>query len=302
MKVFRAAVWVGRLGSLILLSVCGCQQSRPTPAAIESNGQAQFRWLDNGRDSALWNRVQTAFGQELEPDDPRKVPEHYSPIQYKYIYQIGVFRDAALVILGYKDTKDSPGDAFFNAYSFNLREGSKRAIAAEPPQPPTVYPQADVLWEFNVVRLAQFDGSPTPDVVFTYASCTECEEERLLASFEYEPSGGWTARQWNKVSGLRDESSLLLMATPTPDDNAVSADYLFKIKDWNGDGFDDVAVRRREVTQVSKRKQDTDDSTTIYKAEKGVLVGHEITNSTERERINAGLCSDSKLTFCKRSK
>jgi hypothetical protein len=63
-------------------------------------------------------------------------------------------------------------------------------------------------------------------------------------------------------------------------------------------GFDDVAVRRREVTQVSKRRQETDDSTTIYRSENGKLVGHPVTDSTERTNINAELCSDSELSFC----
>ncbi|MGH9437317.1 MAG: hypothetical protein ACRD22_05315 [Terriglobia bacterium] len=256
----------------------------------------QFRWLDRTRDSQVWNRVLVALHQELEPDDPQKVPPHYVATQYKYIYKIGLFRTAALVIVGYRETKDSPDYDYFNAYSYDLRDGSKRAIAAEPPTPPSVYPRSDVLWLFEVIKLAQFDRSPAPDVVFTYDSCTECEAEHFMASFEYEPGKGWAARQWDKAY------SLDLEGDPEPDDNVVSADCLFKIKDWNGDGFDDVAVRRREVTQVAKRSQKIDDSTTMYKAENGAFVGHAITDPKERERINAELCSGSKLSFCKGTK
>ena len=149
---------------------------------------------------------------------------------------------------------------------------------------------------YEVIKLAQFDRSPTPDAVFTYSSCTGCEAEYFLASFEYEPGKGWAARQWDKAH------SLYLEADPSPGDNVVSAHYLFKIKDWDGDGFDGVAVRRREVTQVSKRRQETDDSTTIYKAENGRLVSHAITDPKEREKINAELCNGSKLSFCKQPK
>ncbi|MFZ0638637.1 MAG: hypothetical protein WAN33_16180 [Candidatus Acidiferrales bacterium] len=281
---------------MILLFMCGCQRSQPSLLVNQTVSTDQFRWLDRTRDSQVWNHVLVALHQELEPDDPQKVPPHYVAIQYKYIYKIGLYGTAALVIIGYRETKDSPGDAFFNGYSYDLRDGSKRAIAVEPPKPPNVYPQSDGLWLFEVIKLARFDGSPAPDVVFTYSSCTECEAEHLLASFEYEPGKGWAARQWDKTYSLDLEDD------PEPDDNIVSADYLFKIKDWNGDGFDDVAVRRREVTQVSKRRQSIEDSTMIYKAENGTLVGHSVTDSKEREGINAELCSDSKLSFCEQRK
>lgn len=293
MKCFRTAIWVG---GVILLLLCGCQRSRPIPVVNRTVSADWFRWLDRSRDSQLWNRVLVALHQELEPDDPQKVPPHYVATQYKYIYKIGVFRTAALVIIGYRDTKDSPGYDYFNAYSFDLHDGSKRAIVIEPPKPPSVYPQSDVLWLFDVIKLARFNRSPAPDVVFTYDSCTECEAEHFVASFEYELGKGWTARQWNKAY------SLYLEGDPSPGDDVVSADYLFKIKDWNGDGFDDVAVRRREITQVSKRSQKIDDSTTMYKSENGALVGNAITDPKERERINAELCRGSKLSFCKEAK
>lgn len=147
-----------------------------------------------------------------------------------------------------------------------------------------------------MIKLARFDRSPTPDVVFTYSDCTGCEADYFLASFEYKSGKGWVARQWDKAY------SLYLEGDPEPDDNVVSADYLFKIKDWNGNGFDDVAVRRREITQVAKRRRQTDDSTTIYTAENGIFVGHTITDPKRREQINTELCSGSKLSFCKQRK
>lgn len=293
MKRLRTAIWDG---GVILLFLCGCQRSRPIPVVNQAVTTGQFRWLDRTRDSQLWNRVLVALHPELQPDDPQKVPPHYVATQYKYIYKIGVFRAAALVIIGYRETKDSPGYDYFNAYSCDLRDGSKRAIVTEPPRPPGTYPQSDALSQFEVIKLAHFDRLPTPDVVFTYDSCSECEAEHFMASFEYQPGEGWTARQWNKAY------SLYLEADPSPGDDVVSADYLFKIKDWNGDGFDDVAVRRREITQVSKRSQKIDDSTTIYKAENGVFVGNAITDPKERERINAELCNGSKLSFCTETK
>lgn len=289
MKTFRKVLWVG---GTIFLFACGCQQSHPD--SVNRTGQDQFRWLDSTRDSQVWNRVVGALHRELEPDDPQKVPPHYAPTQYKYIYKIGVFRTTALVIIGYRETKDSPGYDYFNAYSYDLRDGSKGAIVTEPPRPPGTYPESgDVLWMFEVTQLVHFDRSPAPDLVFTYDSCTECEAEHFLASFEFVSGKGWVARQWDKAY------SLDLEGDPVRGDDVVSAHYLFKIKDWTDDGFDDVAVRRREVTWVSKRRQATDDSTTIYTTENGTLVGHPVTDSTERTNINAELCSDSELSFCK---
>jgi hypothetical protein len=291
MKSPRTVAWIG----LSVLFACGCQQPRPNLVANQAAGDDQFHWLDNSRDSQVWNRVQAAFREELEPDDPRKVPAHYAADQYKYVYQIGIFRTAALVIIGERETRESPGYDLFNSYSYDLLDGSKRAIVTEPPKSPSRYPRSGLLL-YEVIKLAQFDRSPTPDVVFAYSSCVGCEAEYFLASFEYQPRKGWVARQWDKAY------SLYLEADPEPDDNVVSARYLFKIKDWNGDGFDDVAVRRREVTQVSKRRQAIDDSTTIYKAENGTLVGHAVTDPKEREEINAELCNGSKLSFCKQPK
>jgi hypothetical protein len=292
----RSSTIVTGVGGMILLLTCGCQRSRQSPLVNETVNTNQFRWLDRTRDSQAWNRVLVGLHQELEPDDPKKVPPHYVAIQYKYIYKIGVLRTAALVIIGYREARDSPGDDSFNAYSYDLRDGSKSAIATEPPQPPGVYPQSDALWLFDVVELAHFDRSPAPDVVFTYDSCTGCEADHFMASFEYEPEKGWMARQWDKAYSLHLESD------PEPDDNVVSADYLFKIKDWDGSGFEDVAVRRREVTQVTKRRRKIDDSTMMYKAENGALVGHAITGPKERETINAELCAGSNLSFCKQRK
>ena len=289
MKRFRTVVWGG---GMIFLFTWGCRQSQPNLVVSQTVGDDQFQWLDSTRDSQAWNGIQAAFRQELEPDDPRKVPAHYAADQYKYVYQIGVFRTAALVIIGERETKDSPGYDLFNAYSYDLREGSKRAIVTEPPKSPSTYPRSG-LPLYEVIRLAKFDESQTPDVVFTYSSCVECEAEHFLASFEYESGKGWAARRWDKTY------SLYLEADPSPGDNVVSADYLFKIKDWNGDGFDDVAVRRKEITQLAKRRQETGDSTTIYKVENGALVGHAITDPKERKAITAELCSDSKLSFCK---
>ena len=289
-RSFTIVTWIG---GIVLLLTCGCQRSRPRLLVNQTASTDQFRWLDRTRDSQLWNHVLVALHQELEPDDPQKVPPHYIATQYKYIYKIGVFRTAALVIIGYRETKGSPGYDYFNAYSYDLRDGSKRAIVTQPPRPPGTYPESDVLSQFKVIKLAHFDRLPAPDVVFTYDSCSECEAEHFMASFEYELGKGWTARQWDKAY------SLYLEGDPEPDDNVLSADYLFKIKDWNSDGFDEVAVRRREVTQVAKRSQKIEDSTTMYKAENGALVGHAITDPKEREAINAELCADSNLTFCK---
>jgi hypothetical protein len=288
MKRIGTAFWVA---GIVFLFGCGRQQSRPTPVATDNERQTPFRWLDSGRDSVLWNRVQTVFAQELEPDDPRQVPEHYLPTQYKYVQKVGVFGTAALVILGYRETKESPGDPYFNAYSYDLRDGSKRMIFIEPPRPANVWPHSDVLMLFDVIKLAQFERSPVPDVVFKYDGCTECEADHFLASFKYDSNKGWAARQWDK------DKSLLLMYDPEPDENVLSSDYLFKIKDWNGDGFDEVAVRRRKVTQDIRRKQVVDDSTMLYKAEDGTLIGHYV-YSNERVAINAELCRDSTLDFC----
>ena len=227
----------------------------------------------------MWKRVQTAFAQELEPDDPAKLGPHQAAYKYKYLQQIGVFQDEALVIVRHRLIESDPYDDWFTSYSYDLRSGIKRDIS----------PDSDALYGFNVVKLAQFDRSLAPDIVFTYDSCSECEPEHFIASVRYDSENHrWEVRQWE------NKNNLLLAEDPTPDENLPPVDYAINIRDWNGDGLDDVAIVRRSKGH--------EDSIMLYKAENGRLVGHWMIDSNERAIVNAQLCPDSNFSFCPQHK
>jgi hypothetical protein len=285
-------------GSFLLLLVCGCSTSATYQGRSDINEQSAFHWLDAHRDIAVWNSVQAAFGQELQPDDPVKVAP-VAPYRYKYVHQVGIFKTAALVIIGHRETEEdrSTGD-YSIAYTYDVRTGSKSAIATGARSPVPSFErtvEADILWQWELVTLARFEPSPAPDVTFTYLSCVECESDHFLASLRYDPATNrWMLRHWG------DKDSLYLGGEPDPGGNVLSYDCSFKVKDWNGDGFDDVAVRCREATQVAKRKQKIDDSTTVYTFKGGKFGSTVASGSDETKQINTELCRESgSSSLCK---
>jgi hypothetical protein len=72
------------------------------------------------------------------------------------------------------------------AFSFDLDTTKKARI-----QPKDSYYQ----WTF--VKLASFEPSPTPDIIFSYFDCLECEKVELLSSFRFDPQEKrWKTRVW----------------------------------------------------------------------------------------------------------
>ena len=252
----------------------------------QTSDQSGFEWLHRG--SGEWDRIHLAFQQELEPDVPVSATGGTPVLAYKYKYigRVGVFKTVALVVIGHRETEGDKSGDYFSAFSYDLRTGSKSAIE-----------NANVLWEWKFVNLSRFQPSITPDVTFTYLSCTECEEQTFLASFQYDSAKNrWELRKWG-----RDER-LLVGATPDPGGDAVSFDCLHKINDWNADGFDDVAVWCKEVRRDAKGKK-IYSYTTIYTFKDGHFSSSTLSAAEEISKIHAELCrgsSDSNL--CKNPK
>lgn len=73
--------------------------------------------------------------------------------KYKYIYRVGVFKTAALVVIGHRITEGDKSGDYFSAFNYDMRTGAKSAIE-----------DADVLSEWKFIKLAQFQPSVTPDV------------------------------------------------------------------------------------------------------------------------------------------
>jgi hypothetical protein len=94
-----------------LLRVCNSASSAIPQEETQASGQNGFQWLDSHLGSGDWARVHLAFRQELEPDVPNNI--NGGVVAYKYIYRVGVFKTAALVVIGHRETEgDKSGDYF----------------------------------------------------------------------------------------------------------------------------------------------------------------------------------------------
>jgi len=268
-----------------LLRVCTSASTAILQEETQARGQSDFQWLDFHRGSVEWAKIHLAFRQELEPDVPNNINGGVVAYRYKYIYRVGVFKTAALVVIGHRETEGAKGGDYFSAFNYEMRTGSKSAIE-----------DADFLWEWKFVKLAQFQPSVTPDVTFRYVSCTECEEQTFVASFQYDPAKNrWGLRKWGRDKGL------LVGETPEPDDEVISFGCLHKISDWNADGFDDVAVWCKEVSKDGKGRTKIDSSTTVYSFKDGHFTNKTLTGS-EEIMVHAELCRESTGSYLCRNR
>ncbi|MGE5346576.1 MAG: hypothetical protein ACM3JH_11530, partial [Acidithiobacillales bacterium] len=177
----------------------------------------------------LWARVQAAFSDELQPEDPAKtVP--YVAQRFKYLSRVGCYSEVCLVLIGMRQEKDSPPPLdFFRAYSFNRATNSKLEMG----------PGTDGfnVWKFQ--GFARFNREATPDIAFTWQSCTECEATYLLSSFRFDGRLRlWRLRLWPE-----GETSLFIGSDDQfGDEDDWRYECRFEVGDLTGDGLDDVGV------------------------------------------------------------
>jgi hypothetical protein len=178
----------------------------------------------------------------------------------KYVERIGEFRGISLVILGNKETG---ADVYpiFRAFSFSPKSGGKTVIRDM---------KGNIewlpLWKFD--KIAHFQDSQSPDVVFRFFSCTECEAEELLGSFHYESQGkSWTLRHWSEADG---DDLMIGSDKQFGEDGIYSYTCLHTVEDLTKDGFDDAAVRCRETVDAGSGKSKvTKDETLLYTLRQG---------------------------------
>lgn len=58
-----------------------------------------FRWIDAATDPQLWQQIQTAFRDELAPDEPKDGPLALYVYRYKYLDRVGIVGHSALVVI-----------------------------------------------------------------------------------------------------------------------------------------------------------------------------------------------------------
>jgi hypothetical protein len=256
---------------VLVLAVVACQPVAAQEVPPSSTG---FRWLIAAKDAALYEHIKAAFADELKPDDPEKVKPVVAEL-YKKISRIGVFETSALVLIAERETSTSTYGDYFQVFSYDLKSGQK-----------TPSEKGFMKWRFK--KLVHFDSSKIPDVVFTYLSCTECEADFLLGSFRFDSTDAtWRIRSW----GEKDDAILIGSDYSVGTEEDSKDDCLFKFADFNGDGFDDLAVRCLVITEQGKILGDT---TTVYTVQHGQPQVLAVKEPQQLATVRDKLCTDAK--------
>jgi hypothetical protein len=261
----------------VLISILILAAFSPASGQNVQPSSTAFHWLDSSKDTTLFEHIKAAFTDELKPDDPEKVKPVVAQ-EYKWFSRIGVFETSALVLIGERETRTSTYANYFVAYNYDLKSGEKTSL--------TSFNNGFMNWKFK--KLVRFDSSRTPDIVFTYPSCTECEADYLLSSFRLDSTDAkWKVRTWGQKS-----TEILIgsdYSAGTEEDSKY--DCLFSFADFNGDGFDDLAVRCLAITEQGKI---LDDTTTLYTIQHGQPQVLTVKDPQQLATIWHQLCVDSK--------
>jgi hypothetical protein len=265
---------MGRAGLMTILMLAASHSASGQNAQLSS---PDFYWLNSNKDATLFARIKTAFTDELKPDDPEKVKPVVAQ-EYKWISRVGVFETSALVLIGERETQTSTYGDYFIAFNYDLKSGEKTSL--------TSFNNGFMEWKFK--RLVRFDSSRTPDIAFTHLSCTECEADYFLSSFRFDSTDAkWKIRAWGEK-----RTEILIGSDYTVDEEDNSKDdCLFKFADFNGDGFDDLAIRCLVVTEQRKILEDT---TTIYTIQHGQPQVLTVKDRQQLTTIRDQLCVDAK--------
>jgi hypothetical protein len=258
-------------------------------AAPQNSGAAKspFHWLDRKADAAIFGKIQGVFANELKPDDPEAVKPYQAQL-YKYIARIGVVGANAIVLIGERgEVSDKTGD-YFLAFNLDTESGAKSAVSTNG------FP----VWKFKT--LARLESSRVPDIFFTYSSCTECEADYLLASFRFDLTNrAWKVRTWNE----KDDAILIGSDMSVgADDGDSDTGCVYSIADFDGDGFDDVAVRCVDslAAEAGKPPKVTSDTTKLYSVNNGEPKVSEVHDPAQMSSIQRKLCAGSpKSPLCK---
>jgi hypothetical protein len=261
----------------VLIVVLMLAVSSPAFAQSANSASTAFRWLSPSKDAASLDRITTAFAEELKPDDPEKV-KPYVAQSYKWLSRVGVSGTSALVLIGERKTQGDPYGPYFLAFNYDLERGEKKSLTASN--------EGFLAWKF--MQLVRFDASSAPDIAFTHPSCMECESDHLLSSFRFNSTEAkWEVRAWPGAGAGVVIGSDYTVGT----DEDSKDDCLFKFADFNGDGFDDLAVRCVTATRQGKV---LGDSINLYTIQQGQPKIVEVTDPQQLARIRDQLCLNAK--------
>lgn len=250
-------------GVLLLLSTCPVFAS--AVSETESDPTNTFRWIHANTDTNLWEEILTAFNDELRPDDAKEGQSNLETYRYKYIQRIGVLGHSALVIIGRRPAKEinveNEWDEYHSAFNFDIQTKRKSSIG-----------NAEVMWQWKFVKLAQFGPSPIPDVTYTYFTCTECEPDKMFASLYFnEVEGIWKIRSWGDGKDIWwTVSEGLVVDMDTAASDTLSFDCVYGIRDLEGKGFENLVMRCKAAGYEGTDALEIQDDTVVY----GLVGGH----------------------------
>lgn len=219
----------------VLTALAGVLVVVHTVQASEVDAAARFRWIRPTSDPQLWQHIQSAFHDELTPDEPKPGQDPLDVYRYKYLQRCGIVGHSALVVVGHQPTKqltkENEWDVYSSAYNFDLATGQKSAIR-----------QADWMWQWKFRWLARFGPSRVPDVTFNYLTCTECEPDFMFGSFYYDSKGSaWQARSWGDGKQIWWAAKDGLVVDMDLDkDDVISYDCVYGPIDSKASGFQDL--------------------------------------------------------------
>lgn len=273
----------------LLISLFFTASSQATNSETKPETPGTFRWIHPNSDPQLWQQIESAFQDELTPDDEKPGQDKLDVYQYKYLQRVGILNHSALVIIGRRPakemTKENEWDEYYSAFNFEVATKQKSSIE-----------HAEVMWKWKFKKLAKFGPSPVPDVTFTFLTCTECEPDVMFASLYYEETKStWQVRSWGDGKDLwwTVNDGLVVDFDNIGSGDTISFDCVYGILDLNGTGFDDVVMRCKDVSYNDAGRAKIDDSTVIYSLSGRQFKRRRVTDESEAVQLTAKICRPS---------
>jgi hypothetical protein len=271
------------LGMVLLLFVPISSRATGQQTDTEAN---TFRWAHSTSDPQLWEQILTSFNDELAPDEPHQGTSELDIYRYKYLQKVGVLNHSALVIVGHRPAKavttENEWDEYYSAFNLDLATLKKSPIE-----------HAEVMWKWKFIKLAIFGPSPVPDVTFTYLTCTECEPYVMFASLYFDAAtSSWQVRSWGDGKDLWWTSSQGLVADMDVNNGGDTFSYecVYGILDLNGNGFQSVIIRCKEITLNEAGRAKIQDATVLYGLYGGQFKPQRITDPSDALGLTAKVC------------
>jgi hypothetical protein len=251
--------------------------------ATNARGGDTFTWVNTSDNNPILNEVKSAFAAELLPDNPEKV-KPVVPYFYKYISKIGTFRNSRLILIGFREREgDKPEYDYFKAFSYDVARHIKAEIEPK-----------DYYYRWSLVTETAFEPSATPDIVFKFFDCLECESTELLSSFRFdEKENTWKKRLWPE----NDPDLMIYSARQYGSEDNWVYNCLYKIADFNADTFSDIAIRCRETGEITHKVKD---ELLLYTIQNGIAKRIKIEDKTTYSKITSALCSGQSSPLCKK--